>query len=140
MGKMVGAGAEIFDKLEPEPEPKFLTSWSRSRTKMDRLRNTAHQGRRRQFFTCKGDCCRRMGQHRRRINFHCRKSVHQSFISLSYRYWRQRQTTACTGPPPLVQGAVTPPRPQIDEKCRRRFLWRARLLGIHLFLSRRHRN
>jgi hypothetical protein len=25
---------------EPEPEPKFLTSWSRSRTKMDRLRNT----------------------------------------------------------------------------------------------------
>jgi hypothetical protein len=34
MGKMVGAGAEIFDKLEPEP--KFLTSWSlsRSRTKM----------------------------------------------------------------------------------------------------------
>jgi hypothetical protein len=38
MGKMVGAGAEIFDKLEPEP--KFLTSWSRSRTKMDRLRNT----------------------------------------------------------------------------------------------------
>jgi hypothetical protein len=39
MGKMVGAGAGIFDKLEPEP--KFLTSWSRSRTKMDRLRNTA---------------------------------------------------------------------------------------------------
>jgi hypothetical protein len=38
MGKMVGAGAEIFDKLETEP--KFLTSWSRSRTKMDRLRNT----------------------------------------------------------------------------------------------------
>jgi hypothetical protein len=38
MGKMVGAGAEIFDKLEPEP--KFFTSWSRSRTKMDRLRNT----------------------------------------------------------------------------------------------------
>jgi hypothetical protein len=40
---MVGAGAEteIFDKLEPEPKPKFLTSWSRSRTKMDRLRNTA---------------------------------------------------------------------------------------------------
>jgi hypothetical protein len=38
MEKMVGAGAEIFDKLEPEP--KFLTSWSRSRTKMDRLRNT----------------------------------------------------------------------------------------------------
>jgi hypothetical protein len=38
---MVGAGAEIFDKLEPEP--KFLTSWSQSwsRTKMDRLRNTA---------------------------------------------------------------------------------------------------
>jgi hypothetical protein len=31
MGKMVGAGAEIFDKQEPEPEPKFLTSWSRSR-------------------------------------------------------------------------------------------------------------
>jgi hypothetical protein len=24
----------------PEPEPEFLTSWSRSRTKMDRLRNT----------------------------------------------------------------------------------------------------
>jgi hypothetical protein len=24
-----------------EPEPEFLTSWSRSRTKMDRLRNTA---------------------------------------------------------------------------------------------------
>jgi hypothetical protein len=42
MGKMVGAVAEIFDKLEPEPEPKILTSWSRSRTKMDRLRNTAH--------------------------------------------------------------------------------------------------
>jgi hypothetical protein len=38
MRKMVGAGTEIFDKLEPEP--KFLTSWSRSRTKMDRLRNT----------------------------------------------------------------------------------------------------
>jgi hypothetical protein len=38
MGKMVGAGAEIFDKLEPELE--FLTSWSQSRTKMDRLRNT----------------------------------------------------------------------------------------------------
>jgi hypothetical protein len=36
MGKMVGAGAEIFDKLEPEP--KFLTSWSRKN--MDRLRNT----------------------------------------------------------------------------------------------------
>jgi hypothetical protein len=36
MGKMVGAGAEIFDKLEPEP--KFLTS--RSRTKIDPLRNT----------------------------------------------------------------------------------------------------
>jgi hypothetical protein len=36
MGKMAGAG--IFDKLEPEP--KFLTSWSRSRTKIDRLRNT----------------------------------------------------------------------------------------------------
>jgi hypothetical protein len=35
---MVGAGAEIFDKLEPEP--KFLTSWSHIRTKMDRLRNT----------------------------------------------------------------------------------------------------
>jgi hypothetical protein len=33
MGKMVGAGAgaEIFDKLEPEP--KFLTSWSRSRSR-----------------------------------------------------------------------------------------------------------
>jgi hypothetical protein len=44
MGKMVGAGAEIFDKLEPEPEPKFLTSWSRRRTKMDRLRNTAGTG------------------------------------------------------------------------------------------------
>jgi hypothetical protein len=31
MGKMVGsgAGAQIFDKMEPEP--KFLTSWSRSR-------------------------------------------------------------------------------------------------------------
>jgi hypothetical protein len=41
MGKMVGAGAEIFDKLEPETELKFLTSWSRSRTKMNRLRNTA---------------------------------------------------------------------------------------------------
>jgi hypothetical protein len=25
---------------ELEPEPEFLTSWSRSRTKMDRLRNT----------------------------------------------------------------------------------------------------
>jgi hypothetical protein len=36
---MVGAGAEFFDKLESEP--KFLTSWSQSRTKMDRLRNTA---------------------------------------------------------------------------------------------------
>jgi hypothetical protein len=33
MGKIVGAGAEIFDKLEPEPEPKFLTSWSRSRSR-----------------------------------------------------------------------------------------------------------
>jgi hypothetical protein len=42
LGKMVGAGAEIFDKLEPEPEPKFLTNWSRSRTKMDRLRNTVY--------------------------------------------------------------------------------------------------
>jgi hypothetical protein len=31
MGKIVGAGAEIFDKLEPEP--KFLTSWSRSRSR-----------------------------------------------------------------------------------------------------------
>jgi hypothetical protein len=30
-------GAEFFDKLEPEP--KFLTSWSRSRTKMDQLCN-----------------------------------------------------------------------------------------------------
>jgi hypothetical protein len=30
MGKMVGAGAEIFEKLEPEPE--FLTGWSRSRS------------------------------------------------------------------------------------------------------------
>jgi hypothetical protein len=40
MGKMVGAEAEIFAKLEPEP--KFLTSRSRSRTKMDRLRNTAY--------------------------------------------------------------------------------------------------
>jgi hypothetical protein len=26
--------------MGPEPEPEFLTSWSRSRTKMDRLRNT----------------------------------------------------------------------------------------------------
>jgi hypothetical protein len=40
MGKMVGAGAEIFDMLEQESESKFLTSWSRSRTKMDRLRST----------------------------------------------------------------------------------------------------
>jgi hypothetical protein len=42
MKKLVKAGAwaEIFDKLELEPEPKFLTSWSRSRTNMDRLRNT----------------------------------------------------------------------------------------------------
>jgi hypothetical protein len=39
MGKMAGAGADIFDKLEPEP--KFLTSWSRSRTQIDRLGNTA---------------------------------------------------------------------------------------------------
>jgi hypothetical protein len=39
VGKMVGAGGEIFDRLEPEP--KFLTSWSRSRTEIDRLRNTA---------------------------------------------------------------------------------------------------
>jgi hypothetical protein len=32
-----------LSELEPEPEPEFLTSWSRSwsRTKMDRLRNTA---------------------------------------------------------------------------------------------------
>jgi hypothetical protein len=48
MGKMVGAGAgpEIIDKLEPEPESKFLTSLSRSRsrTKMDRLRNTGFVG------------------------------------------------------------------------------------------------
>jgi hypothetical protein len=36
MGKM--AGPEFFDQLEPEP--KFLTTWSRSCTKMDRLRNT----------------------------------------------------------------------------------------------------
>jgi hypothetical protein len=36
MGKIVGAGAEIFDKVEPGA--KFLKSWSR--TKMDRLRNT----------------------------------------------------------------------------------------------------
>jgi hypothetical protein len=41
MGKMVEAGAKIFDKLEPEP--KFLTSWSWSCTKMDRLRNTDTQ-------------------------------------------------------------------------------------------------
>jgi hypothetical protein len=41
MGTVVGAGAKIFAKLEPEP--KFLTSWSRSRTKMDRLRNTDEQ-------------------------------------------------------------------------------------------------
>jgi hypothetical protein len=27
---------------ELEPEPEFLTSWSRSHTKMDRLRNTGH--------------------------------------------------------------------------------------------------
>jgi hypothetical protein len=38
----------IWGKLsELEPEPEFLTSWSRSRswsrTKMDRLRNTAHK-------------------------------------------------------------------------------------------------
>jgi hypothetical protein len=33
MGKMVGAGAEIFDKLEPEPEPKFLRSRSRAAQK-----------------------------------------------------------------------------------------------------------
>jgi hypothetical protein len=33
MGNMVGAGAEIFDKLEPEL----------GRTKMDRLRNTAYR-------------------------------------------------------------------------------------------------
>jgi hypothetical protein len=39
MGKMAGAGADIFDKLEPEP--KFLTSWSRSRAQIDRLGNTA---------------------------------------------------------------------------------------------------
>jgi hypothetical protein len=33
----------IWGKLsELEPEPEFFTSWSRSRTKMDRLRNTAH--------------------------------------------------------------------------------------------------
>jgi hypothetical protein len=44
-GKWSKPGAEIFDKLEPEPEPKFLTSWSRSRsrTKMDRLRNTGYR-------------------------------------------------------------------------------------------------
>jgi hypothetical protein len=40
IGKIVGAATEIFDKLEPEP--KFLRSWNRSRTKMDRLRNTGH--------------------------------------------------------------------------------------------------
>jgi hypothetical protein len=40
MGEMIGAGAEIFDKLEAEP--KFLTSWSRSRTKMEWLRNTGN--------------------------------------------------------------------------------------------------
>jgi hypothetical protein len=40
MGRIVGvgAGAEFFYKLEPEL--KFLTSWSRSRTKIDRFRNT----------------------------------------------------------------------------------------------------
>jgi hypothetical protein len=35
----------LWGKLsEVEPEPEFLTSWSRSwsRTKMDRLRNTAY--------------------------------------------------------------------------------------------------
>jgi hypothetical protein len=32
---MVGAGAgtKIFDKVEPEPDPIFLTSWSRSRSR-----------------------------------------------------------------------------------------------------------
>jgi hypothetical protein len=39
---MVGAGAEIFEKLEPEP--KLLTGCSRSRTKMDRIRNTVFKG------------------------------------------------------------------------------------------------
>jgi hypothetical protein len=38
VGKMVGPGTKIFDKLEPEPE--FSTSRCRSRTKMDRLHNT----------------------------------------------------------------------------------------------------
>jgi hypothetical protein len=33
----------IWGKLsELEPEPEFLTSWSWSRTKMDRLRNTGN--------------------------------------------------------------------------------------------------
>jgi hypothetical protein len=30
-------------RSELEPEPEFLTSWSRSRTKMNRLRNTGNQ-------------------------------------------------------------------------------------------------
>jgi hypothetical protein len=46
---MVGAGANIFDKLKSESEPKFLTRWSRSRTEMDRLRNTDF-GTKKYFF------------------------------------------------------------------------------------------
>jgi hypothetical protein len=45
MRKMVGAGAEIFDKLEPETEPEFLTSWSQSRTKIYQLRKTGSCGK-----------------------------------------------------------------------------------------------
>jgi hypothetical protein len=41
MGKLVGAGAEIFDMLEPEPKFLRSLSWSLSRTKIDRFRNTA---------------------------------------------------------------------------------------------------
>jgi hypothetical protein len=33
-----------LSELELEPEPEFLTSWSRSRTKIDRLRNS--------FYNC----------------------------------------------------------------------------------------
>jgi hypothetical protein len=40
--KMVGAGANIFDKLELEPN--LLTSWSWSHTKIDQLHNTVQKG------------------------------------------------------------------------------------------------
>jgi hypothetical protein len=44
-----------LSELELEPEPEFLTSWSRSRTKMDRLRNTGAGCTRRRRIAEKND-------------------------------------------------------------------------------------